>query len=320
MAKSEKLKQLEKLMEHAGMRGADGSFLNSKALQQVASGGTNSSSTPAPPKKSSKLASSISSSIAPSPTTSKSGNFRAEVALKETREEFENFKKVYYGLKKTIDTLLSKQKEIIIAFDSESIENAMNDADRIEGLLKDVKQFQEYLQAESDEKKKLFQSYQNLIDELHSISLSLDIAKDSSEQRFYDSSILIIQDSITHRKMLQVNLEALNYRNIISAKSPKEALQILDRYSKDDSLPEICLITFDADMAVNSSPYEMAQILRHPSFIKKYPGYKKIPIIMFASKFDKLLLVEASKAGVNDFIRKPIDRRTLEEKISKFLA
>ncbi len=46
-------------------------------------------------------------------------------------------------------------------------------------------------------------------------------------------------------------------------------------------------------------------------------AYQKLPIIMITSETAKLFLLDAVKAGVSDFVHKPVEEKVLMEKIRK---
>jgi len=53
------------------------------------------------------------------------------------------------------------------------------------------------------------------------------------------------------------------------------------------------------------------------SKLRTMDAFRKLPVIMITSESDKLLLLEALKAGVTDHVGKPVDEKTLLDKIRK---
>lgn len=51
--------------------------------------------------------------------------------------------------------------------------------------------------------------------------------------------------------------------------------------------------------------------------IRKDPELNKVPIIMITSESAKYNVIEAVKAGVNDYLVKPVSERSLMEKIDR---
>jgi two-component system chemotaxis response regulator CheY len=51
--------------------------------------------------------------------------------------------------------------------------------------------------------------------------------------------------------------------------------------------------------------------------IRKEENLKHIPIIMVTSESDKIKVIEALKFGANDFVVKPIDKKSFTEKVLK---
>jgi two-component system chemotaxis response regulator CheY len=54
--------------------------------------------------------------------------------------------------------------------------------------------------------------------------------------------------------------------------------------------------------------------------IRKDDKFKSLPIIMVTSENDKASVIEALKFGANDFIVKPIDKKSFSEKLNKVLV
>ena len=48
--------------------------------------------------------------------------------------------------------------------------------------------------------------------------------------------------------------------------------------------------------------------------------YKKMPVIMVSSESDKVNVIEALKHGANDFVAKPIDKKSFSEKFLKAIS
>jgi two-component system chemotaxis response regulator CheY len=53
--------------------------------------------------------------------------------------------------------------------------------------------------------------------------------------------------------------------------------------------------------------------------IRQMDNYKKLPIIMITSEAAKYNVIEALKAGVNDYIIKPASQKILREKVKSFI-
>ncbi len=330
MEKKDKLKQLEKLFESQGMQ-TGLAAMQSDVFQKVAKGSENPSAPVSPPSKIKSVSSASSAptgqSSASTPAAggsgySYSGNFKNELALKETREELNRIKTTLYSIKGMVDDYLTQN------LNANEAEDVINIIPQLVGLIKEEGMFNEWLQAISANRDYFIQqleSVQNSLQqsrELYKLANELQdnlrgVVRDEEEKQF-GAAILVVDDSLTHRKILQSNLESLNFRNVIEAKDAKEALKILEKYATNSQLPRISLISIDKDLS-GINGLDFAKIIRHQSFITKYPQYKDIPLLMTASQLDKVTIIEAHQAGINEFIKKPIDRKVLEDKISKFL-
>ena len=321
--KTEKLKRLESLMEKAGM-GTGPSVFNSEVFQKVAKsqgktpvsmGNLKSSSS----GKSNKI--STQSSASGSQSYKPSSSFKNEVALKETKEELHEIKKAYYSLKARFDEIVQHSYDSINFHLLLELNEILEDDDKWNQLYSNSEAFKELIKKNTVNINKIIDEmtfFKESLDKM--FSTILDTEKDENKEiAFYGTAILVVEDSITHRKIIQSMLESINFKNVIEAKNAKEALQLLNKHASDANLPKIAAITLDFEMS-GGNGLELTKVIRHRSFLEKFPAYKDIPIIMISSKLDKLLLLEAAKVGINDFIKKPVDKKILEAKINKYIS
>jgi two-component system chemotaxis response regulator CheY len=54
--------------------------------------------------------------------------------------------------------------------------------------------------------------------------------------------------------------------------------------------------------------------------VRSLEKYKNLPIIMVTSESDKGSVIEALKCGANDFVVKPIDKKSFAEKVLKVIS
>jgi len=54
--------------------------------------------------------------------------------------------------------------------------------------------------------------------------------------------------------------------------------------------------------------------------IRETEKFKQVPIIIVSSESDKVNVIEAFKYGINDFIAKPIDKKSFSEKLLKVFS
>lgn len=119
--------------------------------------------------------------------------------------------------------------------------------------------------------------------------------------------ILLIDDDPVSRELLKTMLEELDQQDILEAKSGENGLEIL----KDDT--KFDLILCDWQMP-GISGFDLLKKLR------EVDATKKLPFIMVTGKSDMEYIQSAIKAGVNDYIVKPIDMMVLEKKVSRFAS
>ncbi len=120
-------------------------------------------------------------------------------------------------------------------------------------------------------------------------------------------SILVVDDSKLYRNIVKnVLLEnKVSDDRILDAADGEEALAVLQR-------EEIPLLLVDWNMPKLSG-------LDLVKKVRQMERYKATPIIMITSEAAKYNVMEALKAGVSDYVVKPISGKTLAAKLSPFL-
>ncbi|MFH1011432.1 MAG: response regulator [bacterium] len=118
--------------------------------------------------------------------------------------------------------------------------------------------------------------------------------------------ILLVDDSPTMRRILSTTLKHLGYEDIGQAKNGREALSKLhtDGYSfviTDWNMPEMDGLTFVKMMKGESE-------------------FSSIPILMVTTRSQQEDVLEAMRAGVNNYIVKPFTPQTLKQKIDAILG
>ena len=117
-------------------------------------------------------------------------------------------------------------------------------------------------------------------------------------------TILIVDDEIKNRKLLEVLLKHKGYQTV-SAASGDEALQLIEQKAPD-------LILLDVMMPILDG-YQLARIL------KAHPLSLNIPIIMVSSHGDRTARLAGLNAGAEEFLTKPIDRDELWLRVRNLL-
>ncbi len=121
-----------------------------------------------------------------------------------------------------------------------------------------------------------------------------------------DLKFLVVDDSVTMRRIVINSLRNLGYNSYIEAGDGKEALSKLGGDSS------INFIITDWNMPVLSG-LELVKAIRSDDKISS------IPILMVTTRGVKEDIIEALQARVNNYIVKPFTPQILKEKIDQVL-
>ena len=121
-----------------------------------------------------------------------------------------------------------------------------------------------------------------------------------------DLKILAVDDSPTMRRIIVNTLKRAGFGNVTEATDGKDALAKLnvDAFNfiiTDWNMPEMDGLTF-------------------VTTLRNMDQYKQLPVLMVTTRSVKDDIVEAMKAGVNNYIVKPFTPDTLKEKIQQVLG
>jgi len=116
---------------------------------------------------------------------------------------------------------------------------------------------------------------------------------------------LVVDDSLTMRRIVVNALKTQGFENVIEASDGKDAVaKVLSEGAQfvitDWNMPEM-------------NGLELAKWLR------TNPQYENIPILMITTRGNKDDVIEAMKARVNNYIVKPFTPQGLKEKIDQIL-
>lgn len=114
--------------------------------------------------------------------------------------------------------------------------------------------------------------------------------------------VLIVDDSVTMRKIAKNQFSALGISDIVEANDGAEGLEVLAA-----NMP-IDIVTLD----INMPKMDGLTTLKN---IRANEAYKNIKIIMVTSESEKKTVVEALKAGANDYLVKPFTPDSFKEKL-----
>ncbi len=113
--------------------------------------------------------------------------------------------------------------------------------------------------------------------------------------------ILVVDDSKAVRKIIRNMLSSAGYE-VFEAENGEKALDIIYEHGNFD------LILLDWNMP-KMDGYEFLRT------VKGNPDWKDIKIMMITSKSDQESVIEALKAGADEYLMKPFDQKMLLTKI-----
>ncbi len=121
-----------------------------------------------------------------------------------------------------------------------------------------------------------------------------------------DFKILAVDDSPTMRRIIINTLKRAGYQDVVEAQDGKDALAKLkvDKFNfviTDWNMPEMDGLTF-------------------VTTLRSMDEYKNLPVLMVTTRSVKEDIMEAMKAGVNNYIVKPFTPETLKAKIEQIMA
>jgi diguanylate cyclase (GGDEF)-like protein len=125
-------------------------------------------------------------------------------------------------------------------------------------------------------------------------------------------SILIVDDSKIMRSLFESYLKDEGYKDILLARSAREAFEKLGMYSPSSVKSDVDLILMDIIMP----GMDGIEACKH---IKRDERFKDIPIIMVTASKDIANLQLAFAAGAMDYITKPLDKTVLLARVRSAL-
>jgi two-component system chemotaxis response regulator CheY len=117
-------------------------------------------------------------------------------------------------------------------------------------------------------------------------------------------SVLVVDDSGTMRKIIIRTLNSIGVQNIAEAADGSQALELFNKSSFD-------LVLSDWNMPVMTG-FELLVAIRSSG--------SKVPVMLITTESEKSRVLEAVRAGVNDYLVKPFDAEGLRSKIERFIA
>lgn len=118
---------------------------------------------------------------------------------------------------------------------------------------------------------------------------------------------LVVDDSVTMRRIVANSLKNLGYENMVEAVDGKDALTKL---------------AADAEINFVITDWNMPELtgLELTKAIRADDKYQKLPILMVTTRGVKEDIIEALQAKVSNYVIKPFTPQILKEKIDQILA
>ncbi|HEX2959394.1 MAG TPA: response regulator [Chitinispirillaceae bacterium] len=114
--------------------------------------------------------------------------------------------------------------------------------------------------------------------------------------------VMLVDDSVTMRRIQKTQIQGLGINDIVEAGDGEEAMKKLQ-----ENMP-LDLIMLDWNMPVMDGITFLKKVRADNSF-------KNVKIIMCTSESEKTRVVEALKAGANNYLVKPFTPEALKEKL-----
>nr|WP_246041717.1 chemotaxis response regulator CheY [Desulfoglaeba alkanexedens] len=120
-----------------------------------------------------------------------------------------------------------------------------------------------------------------------------------------DMTVLVVDDFATMRRIIRNILRELDFKDIVEAENGTAAVRILESQKVD-------LVISDWNMPKMTG----LELLK---WVRANEKARDIPFLMVTAEAQKENIVEAIKAGVNNYIVKPFTAAVLSEKLEKIL-
>lgn len=115
--------------------------------------------------------------------------------------------------------------------------------------------------------------------------------------------ILVVDDSITMRRIIVNMLKTSGYEDIVEAGNGREALSLMEG---------ITLVLTDWNMPVMDG-------LSFLKEVRAEPAYSGIPVIMVTTEGAQEEVLEALRNGASDYVVKPFNKPNFIKKVENFL-
>lgn len=121
-----------------------------------------------------------------------------------------------------------------------------------------------------------------------------------------DMKILVVDDHETMRRIVCSVLNGLGFNNIKTADDGATALPMLE--------------TGNFDFMISDWNMPIMQGIDLLKKVRAHDRLSSLPVLMVTAEAKPEQVVEAAKAGVNDYVVKPFNAATLDKKINKVFS
>lgn len=128
------------------------------------------------------------------------------------------------------------------------------------------------------------------------------------DKRLQSITVLVVDDNQYMRKVVRNILVSLGVKNVLEAADGTSGLDAIRMFAPD-------LVILDWEMPMLNGA-EMVRIVRAPGV---FP-VPDVPIIMLTAHVERWRVMEATRLGVNEFLKKPVSGKALLDRMMTILA
>ena len=129
-----------------------------------------------------------------------------------------------------------------------------------------------------------------------------------TDKRLQSITVLVVDDNQYMRKVVRNILVSLGVKNILEAPDGTSGLDAIRMFAPD-------LVILDWEMPMLNGA-EVVRIIRAPGV---FP-VPDVPIIMLSGHVERWRVMEATRLGVNEFLKKPVSGKSLLDRMVTILS
>ena len=122
------------------------------------------------------------------------------------------------------------------------------------------------------------------------------------------TKFLVVDDYSTMRRVVAKILAEMGYTNIVEAENGQQAIEVLQ--SQLRAADPVQFVVSDWNMPVMMG----IDLLK---YCKSTVEFKSLPFILVTAEGEQQQILEAARAGVNDYLMKPFTAAKFKEKIER---